>query len=243
MIDVQKFREQGFIYESIKNYSDLINFEEYSNVKSKIDSIDYKVPSRYDYFYKYRDQSYMEVIYYDTFLKNDKDEECAKYVYDLANKFFIEKMQRPELYPTWVFGTSMNDEIAGITHSSVFRDFQKLFVEKYYLDKVTKSTNYNWNNKLQFYDKGCEIKLHDDGKPKNRLCVFLYFLNDEWSDDSGGHLILHINNNETIKINPVFPNFVVLDSDINLLHEVEMVKKGIKYNIVSFYAVEDSNEQ
>ena len=243
MIDVKQFREQGYIYESIENYSDLINFQDYKLVKSKIDSIDYKIPSRYDYFYKYTDQSYMEAVYYSTFLKNDKDEECAKYVYDLAHRFYVEKMQRPELYPTWVFGTSMNDEIAGIIHAPLFKNFQKAFAEKYYSDKIDENCNYAHNNKLQFYDEGCEIKLHDDGQPKDRLCVFLYFLNDEWSNDNGGHLILYTKNNESIKINPVFPNFVVLDSEINLLHEVEMVKKGIKYNVVSFYSVEKSNEQ
>ena len=243
MIDVKQFREQGYIYESIENYSDFISFEEYSKVKSKIDSLDYKVPSRYDYFYKYKDLSYMEAVYYSTFLKNDNNEECAKDMYGLAHRFYVEKMKRPELYPTWVFGTSMNDEIAGIIHAPLFKDFQKSFAEKYYSDKVNENSNYNHNNKLQFYDEGCEIKLHDDGHPKDRLCVFLYFLNDEWPEENGGHLVLYTKNNESIKINPVFPNFVVLDSEVNLFHEVEMVKKGIKYNIVCFYSVEDSNEQ
>ena len=35
---------------------------------------------------------------------------------------------------------------------------------------------------MQFYDEGCEIKLHDDGRQENRLCVFLYFLNDNSED-------------------------------------------------------------
>jgi len=47
---------------------------------------------------------------------------------------------------------------------------------------------------------------------------------------------LYNKNNEKIKINPVFPNFVVLDTDLNLFHEVEKVNKNIKYNIVSFYS-------
>jgi hypothetical protein len=241
MIDVQKFREQGYIYESIENYSDLINLEEYKAAKAEIDSIDYKVPSKYDYFYKYGDQSYMEVINYSTFIKQDKDEECAKYVFDLAHRFYIEKMQRPELLPTWVFGTSLNDRVMGIIHSNTFKDFQKAFAERYYSDKLENYTGFEISNKLQFYDKGCEIKLHDDGQPKNRLCVFLYFLNDEWPEENGGHLILYTKSGK-IKIEPVFPNFVVLDSDVNLFHEVKMVNKGVKYNIVNFYAVEKSND-
>lgn len=242
MIDVQKFREQGYLYESIENYSDLINLEEYKSAKIEIDSIDYKTPSKYDYFYKYKDQSYMEAINYSTFIKNDKDEECAKYVFDLAHRFYIDKMQRPELLPTWVFGTSLNDRIMGIIHSDTFKDFQKAFADKYYSDKLENYTGFEINHKLQFYDEGCEIKLHDDGKPKNRLCVFLYFLNDEWPEENGGHLILYTKDNKEIKIEPVFPNFVVLDSDVNLFHEVKMVKKGVKYNIVCFYAVENTNE-
>lgn len=242
MIDVKQFREQGYIYESIENYSELINFEEYKDIKNKIDIIDYKIPSKYDYFYKYKDQSYMENVNFNTFLKNDKDEECAKYVFNLAHRFYVDKMQRPELYPTWVFGTSLNDEIASLVHDTTLKDFQKKFAEKYYSDKIENYDGFNHNHHLQFYDEGCEIKLHDDGQPKDRLCVFLYFLNDEWSEDNGGHLILYTKNNETIKINPVFPNFVVLDSDVNLFHEVEMVKKGIKYNIVCFYSGKNPNE-
>lgn len=242
MIDVKQFREQGYIYESIENYSDLINFENYKSVKSKIDSIDYKIPSKYDYFYKYNDQSYMEEVNFSTFLKNDKDEKAAEYVFNLSHRFFIDKMQRPELYPTWVFGTSLNDEIAGIVHGSIFKDFQKKFAEKYYSDKIENYDGFEHNHKLQFYDEGCEIKLHDDGHPKNRLCVFIYFLNDEWPDENGGHLILYTKDNKNIVVNPVFPNFVVLDSEINLFHELEMVKKGIKYNIVSFYSGKNPNE-
>ena len=71
-------------------------------------------------------------------------------------------------------------------------------------------------------------------KSDKRICVFLYFLNDEWSADNGGRLILYDKNNQPIPINPVFPNFVVLDSDVNLFHEVEKVLKGTKYNIVCF---------
>ena len=67
------------------------------------------------------------------------------------------------------------------------------------------------------------------------MCVFLYFLNDNWDEENGGHLLLYTKDKQTIKINPVFPNFVVLDTDINLFHEVEIVKKETKYNIVSFY--------
>ena len=38
MIDVKQFREQGYLYESIENYSDLINIEDYKSAKTEIDN-------------------------------------------------------------------------------------------------------------------------------------------------------------------------------------------------------------
>ena len=120
-------------------------------------------------------------------------------------------------------------------NENILKYFQEKFVKKYYSDKLRETGNLFGVTNLQFYDEGCEIKLHDDGRQKDRLCVFLYFLNDEWNEENGGHLILHTKDGNPIKVNPVFPNFVVLDTDVNLFHEVELVKKETKYNIVSFY--------
>ena len=39
--------------------------------------------------------------------------------------------------------------------------------------------------------------------------MFLYFLNDDWNEENGGNLILHTKDGNSIKVNPVFPNFVV----------------------------------
>lgn len=236
MIDIKQFREQGYIYDSIENYSNLVDFEHIKNMKKTIDNINYKIPSKYDYWYKYDDLSYMEELNFSTFVKNDDNEKRALEVFDIAHKYYIEKMKNTKFYPTWVFGTSLNGNIIGLMNKGILNTFQTKFVQHYYSDKTIKYNHYNPDFRLQFYDEGCEIKLHDDGIPEDRLCVFLYFLNDEWSDDNGGHLVIHTKDNETIKINPVFPNFVVLDSDINLFHELEMVKKGVKYNVVCFYS-------
>ena len=235
MIDIQKFREEGFIYDSIKNYSNLIDFNKFKNIKSQIDTINYKIPSKYDYWYKYKDLSYIEELKFENFLLKDNNLKCAEYVFDVAHQYQVDKMQRNEFYPTWVFGTSTNAEINILINDSILKDFQKYFVKHYYSEKIIENSSLSGHTNLQFYDKGCEIKLHDDGKPEKRLCVFLYFLNTEWNEENGGHLILHTKDNNSIKVNPVFPNFVVLDSDINLFHEVELVKKETKYNIVSFY--------
>ena len=235
MIDIQQFREQGFIYDDIRNYSELINFEDIKTIKDKIDSIPYKRYSKYDYWFMYKGSSYIEQIFYEDYLKRDKDLKSADYVFNLAHNFQIKKMKSEDIYPTWVFGTSYNKDIVSIVNDDILKDFQKKFVEKYYSDKLRETGNLFGGTNLQFYDEGCEIKLHDDGRQENRLCVFLYFLNDEWNEENGGNLILHTKDGSSIKVNPVFPNFVVLDTDVNLFHEVELVKKETKYNIVSFY--------
>lgn len=188
MIDIKKFREQGFLYDSINNYSDLINFEDIKIIKDKIDPIPYKRYSKYDYWFMYKGSSYIEQIFYENYLKRDVDLELADYVFNLAHKFQIDKMSSENIYPTWVFGTSQNEDIVSILNDNILKEFQRKFVEKYYVDKMRKEGQLVGNFNLQFYDKGCEIKMHDDGRPENRLCVFLYFLNDEWSEENGGHL-------------------------------------------------------
>ena len=235
MIDVQKFREEGFIYDDIRNYSELINFDDIKNIKQKIDLIPYKRYSKYDYWFMYNQSSYIEQIFYEDYLKRDKDLNSADYVFNLAHQFQINKMSADGIYPTWVFGTSHHKDIVSIVNDNILKEFQKKFVEKYYVDKIRKESELIPNSNLQFYDKGCEIKMHDDGNQENRLCVFIYFLNNDWSEENGGHLILHTKDGKYIKVNPVFPNFVVLDTDVNLFHEVKIVKKETKYNIVSFY--------
>jgi Rps23 Pro-64 3,4-dihydroxylase Tpa1-like proline 4-hydroxylase len=233
MIDAKQFRKEGFIYDSLENYTDLIDFEKFKDIKSKIDNKNIKRFSKYDYWYKFKDLSYMEEIIYENLLKRDKNLDVADFVYQKSHEYMLKKIQDCGFYPTWVFGTSMDSEVDELINSDVISNFQLNFARKYYSEKLYNS--YYGSSKLQFYDMDCEIKLHDDGQPEDRVCVFLYFLNNEWNEENGGHLILYTKENERVKINPVFPNFVVLDSDINLFHEVEKVKKGIKYNVVSFY--------
>jgi hypothetical protein len=237
MESVENYRNSGYIYGNLEDYSELIDLDGFKQIKDYIDNTNFVRHSRYDYWFKYKELSYIEELVYDEYLKNDKDLNTADYVYNKAHQYQLKKIEECGFYPTWVFGTSMDSEINGKINNEVLRNFQKNFVKKYYPEKSF--GRFTGNTKLQFYNEGCEIKLHDDGQPNNRICVFLYFLNNEWSDDNGGHLILHDLNGNDIVVNPVFPNFVVLDSDKNLFHELEKVKKGIKYNIVSFYSYED----
>lgn len=234
MESIENYRNNGYIYSKLEEYSELIDLDGFSKIKNYIDNTNFVRYSRYDYWFKYNNCSYVEQIKYDNYLKHDNALDIADYVYNKTHQYQLKKIEECDFYPTWVFGTSMNDEINRRIHGEVFRDFQKNFVEKYYPEKTF--DKFNTSTRLQFYDKGCEIKLHDDGQPSNRICVFLYFLNDEWSESNGGHLILHDLNGNDIKVNPIFPNFVVLDSDKNLFHELEKVKNGVKYNIVSFHS-------
>lgn len=237
MESVENYRNNGYIYGKLEDYSDLIDLNAFNDIKHYIDNTNFIRHSRYDYWFKYNEQSYMEEIVYDEYLRNDKDLDTADYVYDKAHQYQLKKIEECGFYPTWVFGTSIDEKILTKINNIVLQNFQKNFVTKYYPEK--KFNKFVSNTKLQFYNKGCEIKLHDDGQPENRICVFLYFLNNEWDEDNGGHLILHDLNGNDIKVNPIFPNFVVLDSYKNLFHELEKIKNGVKYNIVSFYSYED----
>lgn len=234
MISIQKFKEEGYLYDTLKNYQNIINFDKLLDLKSFIDSKNIKRYSRYDYWFKYNNLSYAEEIVYEDLLKRDKDLETADYVYDMAHQYQLKKINECNFYPTWIFGTSLDTEIQSKIRNSLLTDFETNFVKRYYSEYKDKIFEQNMN--LQFYDKGCEIKLHDDGTPEKRICVFLFFLNTEWNDKNGGNLILHTKEGRTIKLKPTFPNFVVLDSKQNLLHEVELVNNDTKYNIVSFFS-------
>jgi Rps23 Pro-64 3,4-dihydroxylase Tpa1-like proline 4-hydroxylase len=237
MESIENYRNSGYLYGNLEDYSELIDLDGFKQIKDYIDNTNFVRHSRYDYWFKYNSSSYMEELVYDEYLKNDKELDTVDYLYQKSHEYQLKKIEECGFYPTWIFGTSMDSKIISKIHDSVLKDFQKNFVTKYYPEKSF--NKFSPNTKLQFYNEGCEIKLHDDGNPHNRICVFLYFLNNEWNESNGGHLILYDLNGNDIKVNPIFPNFVVLDSDKNLFHEVEKVKNGIKYNIVSFHSHDD----
>jgi Rps23 Pro-64 3,4-dihydroxylase Tpa1-like proline 4-hydroxylase len=233
MIDIQQFREQGYLYDSLENYKEFIDFDAVLDIKEFIDSKNIIRHSRYDYWFKYNDLSYMEEIRYDNLLKNDKNLQNADIIFEKNHEYQLKKIKECGFYPTWVFGTAMDDEIGNKIRNRILENFQIKFSKHYYSDK--ENDKYANDFRLQFYTKGCEIKLHDDGSPENRYCVFIYFLNNNWDESNGGNLILYKKDGEKIKVKPTFPNFVVLDSDVNLFHEVEEVLNDMKYNIVCFF--------
>ena len=136
--------------------------------------------------------------------------------------------------PSWIFGKADTSEINHILFGETIMNFQKKFVERYYPDKV--SDEYESNFAVQYYDKGCLIDTHDDGRPEGRICVFLYFLNDGWNQLDGGNLIVDVDELRSTMCTPSYPKFMVLDSDVNLVHEVQKVQKNVRYTAVNFLA-------
>lgn len=233
MINVQQYRETGYVYDSLENYKDLFSFEKFKEVKDYIDYKNIKRHATYDYWCKYKNHFFEEKIHYNSYIKSDKNLNIADKLFENAHQYQLKKIEECDYQPTWVFGSSGDDDIMTEIRNGAISQFEENFVRKYYSDKGY--TNFEESMRLQFYDKGCEIKLHDDGQPAQRICVFIFFLNNEWKEENGGQLILYTKDNNIIKVNPIFPNFVVLDSSINLFHEVKKVRDDMKYNIVSFY--------
>lgn len=86
---------------------------------------------------------------------------------------------------------------------------------------------------ISLYTKGDFIVNHDDGIDKNRLCVFLMYLNDDYQSGYGGEIKI----NDTI-IEPIFGNIVILDfTKNNPMHEVLKVLNDDfhRYAIIKFF--------
>ena len=261
MIDKNEFRETGYVYDSIENYSELIDVDEYKNCIKKLMSFNLKRHSVREYWFKHKKLSYKEYIHYDDLLKDDDNLDMADYVFQKGHEYELKKIDECGFYPTWVFGKNKSNKVSQILYNDPIKTFQMRFINKYYPERVSpkgwENTAYNINMGLQYYDKGCLIDTHDDGAPKNRICVFLFFLNDEWEESNGGNLLLFENKELAgtgysgeidttgepfIPLKPIFPNFLVLDSEVNLVHEVEKVKNGTRYSAVNFFANEDDWE-
>ena len=111
-----------------------------------------------------------------------------------------------------------------------------------FLDDIRVPTNVTWVDipKDQHYSLVRNYQEFVDLITLRGLPKFVCYDHD-LSDIHYGHGLINRNdlNGDDIRITPTFPNFVVLDSNKNLFHELEKVKKGIKYNIVSFYSYDN----
>ena len=90
------------------------------------------------------------------------------------------------------------------------------------------------------YENGDFTSIHQDGFNKNRLCVILVYLSDNWNEGDGGELVVKTKDGE-VKIEPNLGKFVVLDFlENNLLHEVLKVNNDFKrYTYIHFLSFKE----
>ena len=242
MITKDKFRNEGFIYDSLENYQDIFDLQKFKEIKSEIDKINFYRNSRFVYEYKFknpRSRQINELLEYEKVRenkgKNTPDsrlsDNLTEELYKLSHSHQINKMKDRGVIPTFVYGESYDDKFK--RHNLFLNQQQTKFVEYYYPEYSGNSFDSNTN--LQFYDKGCLITRHRDGKPPGRICVFLYFLNTDWYFQNGGGLVLYEGGIPIKKIHPIFPNFLVIDTNVDIEHELLKIQSDIKYTIVSFF--------
>lgn len=91
-----------------------------------------------------------------------------------------------------------------------------------------------YDNQIDFtyYDIGCRLSNHSDGKTMNRICAILIYFNEKYNYADGGYLIL----NNDMEIVPEIGNVAVIDlSNFNVPHMVKEVKSGIgRYAALNF---------
>ena len=63
VIGKDEFREKGYLYDSMENYSDLINFDEYKNWVDSLMSHNLIRNSIREYWFSHNSQSYQEYIH------------------------------------------------------------------------------------------------------------------------------------------------------------------------------------
>jgi Rps23 Pro-64 3,4-dihydroxylase Tpa1-like proline 4-hydroxylase len=113
-----------------------------------------------------------------------------------------------------------------LINESIFQLIRKCFLID---DNVELSTLVN---EFTFYEEGCLIENHKDGKYAERVCSILIYLNETYNDNDGGILILDGNEN----ISPVFGNVAIISlSDSDVEHRVSKVVGGIgRYALCTF---------
>ena len=61
------------------------------------------------------------------------------------------------------------------------------------------------------------------------------YLNTDWDIQNGVGLVLYEGGIPIKKIHPIFPNFLVIDTNVDIEHELLKIQSDIKYTIVSFF--------
>ncbi len=90
---------------------------------------------------------------------------------------------------------------------------------------------------LTYYEPGCFLKKHQDGKCLDRICAILLYLNDEdYNPEWGGNIVF----NDEHSVVPTYGNIAVLDFKThNVYHEVKKITEGYgRYAILGFISLE-----
>jgi len=130
----------------------------------------------------------------------------------------------------WFF-SDLNPIFGEKGESVKFQNYVKKIV-KYFFD-FDETQEYSFFAPMfTYYDVGCRLQNHSDGRGTGRICALLIYLNETYDEKDGGCLIL--NNNE--KVIPTFGQIAILDlQTFDIQHMVTEVTGGIgRYAILSF---------
>lgn len=129
----------------------------------------------------------------------------------------------------WLFTSPLQDTEISEFHHKIIKDIYQDSTE--YI-KLNQEGIINNNMNLTLYKKGCFLNKHQDGANPGNLCAILVYLNDEYSPEDGGYLIL----NESDITYPELGKCVIIDFTRNdIFHEVETyIGEYGRYAILDF---------
>jgi SM-20-related protein len=96
-----------------------------------------------------------------------------------------------------------------------------------------------YESHFAIYDKGDFYETHLDAfkNSKNRVVTTVYYLNENWSEDDGGELVIYDeDNNYLTKVTPHANTLIVFLSD-KFPHEVLPAKKK-RFSIAGWFRVD-----
>ncbi len=244
MKNKNNFFTDGYLVGKLNEYQDLFDYDMMLSLKDSVNSQDVYQDSRYIYEYQFCDRKINKELKYndvkkniakDTSPLNELPDDITKQLYKQSH---LANVSTIDYEGAWILGEVCNDSY------HIYMDdihLQQTKFTNYYFDEYKNSKHKDFslgNTLVQFYDEGCMIGPHDDGKPTNRVATFLYFLNETWDEKNGGQLVINPNTQNQVVVEPIFPNFVVLDQSencVNNIHEVRKVKDNIKLTLTSFF--------
>lgn len=100
---------------------------------------------------------------------------------------------------------------------------------------------FSFESHFAHYAPGAFYKKHVDvfKGESNRVLSIVLYLNPGWLPDDGGELILHLNNEEKVRITPMFGTLVAFLSE-EFPHEVLSTKRD-RYSIAGWFRVNGSS--